>query len=259
MSFVFREKTHLQMFPMFPRASTRAENGAANALREEFLTGPIWESTEEKMKVGWYDCIEKLGPSEWSEAIVEPRGGTKSHIDFKFVYFDSLGNVKKSIRIEYKYNAKSIKNLPQIMDICSRNSGFTENKYIRHYYDSNPIFHSLPFEEYERLAFSYRKNEETSKGSGDLGIKEFLEANWKTFDVHKFMSRMHKSQMGKIFILHSGLDEFQIETLNITYDDTVKVKYDGNHTLFVGQFRVSLRWKNGNGIRNPAWSIGLRK
>jgi hypothetical protein len=137
----------------FVGTNSRAENDAANRIREDILTclysdipneyfanetyGKIWRNICDEFK----SAIDSLAKDiEYTSVELEKKAGMSHNYDFIVKYLDSNRYVVKSIKLEFKNNNVSIDKLPQFLELYDKDMAgkydMIEYTYSEFYYNN---------------------------------------------------------------------------------------------------------------------------
>ena len=213
--------------------------------------------------------------------------GRKYNYDFKIFNIDLL------YQNEFKFNAKSITDIPQILSLSSNfNTNYSEYFYDNYVggisklygndminkddylinvhqtqYHKHPWFHHIYKNENEKL------NEK--KELVDKSIHEYLQIlcieNKDSFNLHKITNKLKETQLNKHFMLYdTHTNKFYYDKINENeciiknihslklnqkkkYYNTLILNTNNENT----KIHMLLRWRNHYGILNPAWQIKM--
>lgn len=293
---------------VFKNKSKKKENDKYNNIREniineiindniskEFLNDDRWK----KLKYNIMNLIKELAKinnineSQYNNVKNNRLGGRKNSSDFTLFYYNN-DIIILELKLEFKFNAKNIKDCPQWVSPMYPSKYMTLNFEDYHYKNVLPqiteIYNSIlpDIEEYIKTIHSdipncsqikilqnkyFMGSNKSSQYTGRLddiqkykktvliakeGISKFMkEANLKIDLLNEYL---YKNQKNKIYILYKD-ENFNIEkkqkedyTIN---PDTIKK----THNTFICKtmsnklMNILLRWKNGNGIAFPAFQI----
>lgn len=275
------------------KASTRNENDAINKVREAVLQecmsspvflsdptyGPAWKKASEDCKAK----LQALDPSAVMTATL--KGGRGSNYDMSVSYTPSTGSAHVQ-KVEFKYGANKIDDLPQILSLQARfplldvsYDVFFYETYLREYVATDPgITEPVP----ERNAYlaavikvsnagpffdmlKEREHIEKDKKAAivNKSITEFLQANASRIDLATLSIKLLETQKGKVFLLCKNgtfyMDQIsESDMIGLTYNGIHK----GNTIVIKGEkimYKILLRWRNHKGILNPAWQIKVKR
>jgi len=291
---------HYQTIRAFDLAH-RAKNDANNRLRETiigaiinkqvpstyYLLGSRWQA----MKAAVYTYLKKLDINDTDHIKCIHRGGRNKNFDFDLEITSSLDGTLKTLPIELKFNAATIKKAPQYASPM-KPSQYLSASYEAFYYDNylphmaalahlplppkadylKQIHGNQPdcMRPYQKLYYqgcstsSQYTNDpaaiefyKSSNSWGKESIKKFLETT--QLDIAALSTYLLTSQQGKIYMLYTE-GTFHLERAPM--DDYViesVIRHTHNRYECMSKsgikMNVLLRWKNGNGIAFPAFQI----
>lgn len=268
-------------------------NILVNGLPEEFETDQRWKTLQEK----FISCLHSLCSEPFDSIKIRNLGGRHNNRDFDVDYIKDH-NVIKTIRCEYKHNAKSINKLPQYLSE-SEKKGYIPTSYAdfyyTHYSDKVSALYGLDTpdrETYLRSVFGTnyachpyfqalydsdtradnkkeenvdeKKKQAAKKVIVTESIAAFLAQNSHTLQIGKLMEDIKATQTRKMFILWDlcsfHVDSFRDDEFELTCVEGVK----NNNTIIVGskagtKHNLLLRWRNHLGVLLPAWQISLTR
>jgi hypothetical protein len=225
------------------------------------------------------------------------RGGRNYHYDGDLLFYN--GKILVFTKpIEYKKGANNIGGLPQFLSLQAKSPLFPEtspsypsyyyNNYIDRYLDKDTSIHIKKPElsEYlkrvqsNEIANPGKKNShpffvqlkerdipELFKREKDLvvhtSISDYLTTYGETIDIDAYSKKLKSTQENKLYVLWNNetfhLDEFYPEEFeNITYHG---IKNGNIIQLKTGNtmYDLYLRWRNRQGVLNPAWQISMKR
>lgn len=290
---------------MFSRISTfavckgRANNDANNKMREKILTelaaisytsgecmdpeyGPFWT----KIKTGFESVIKGLCPCDFTGYKMVPKAGRNYHYDFDLEFFDERDVRVHSVKLEFKFGAKTIKRIPQIYQkntnwkimpvlyhdffyngsyidemIGSNHTKVDRDVYMKYImgtkYDCHPFFKNL----YDTENENKLKRHTIVKRS----ICEYLEKYGKDIDIAACVETLQQTQQDKQYLLYDPREKrFYCDTFDFVSLDTFVfggIKKNNTVILHSTQYDICLllRWKNHQGILHPAWQVSIKK
>jgi len=262
--------------------STKDKNDEKNKIRENIIGAIINKKIPEKyfkLSSKWkrlYDAImnyisELIDFKEIYKLILIPKGGRKFNYDFQIIIND------KSFNIEFKFNAKSVSEIPQFVS-PSKPSEFMSASYEEYYYDNylpklakfcnleipnkkdylKQINSSSPkcMKSYKELYKNSQEFNTLAKELSKESIENFIIKH--QLDVISLSNYLQKSQKDKIYMLYKN-GKFYREDANINEYELDSYIKDKNRFIVTNKnnnkINVLLRWKNGNGIAFPAFQI----
>jgi hypothetical protein len=126
---------------------SRRDNNKSNEIRERilnhihnikrthtFFTDETYGSKWLKLKKEWLIIIKKISDCEYDSFDIIKMGGRKNSIDFKINYIKDK-NIISTKSLEFKFNAKNISKLPQILQVYEGSLNQSES-YSSFYYDN---------------------------------------------------------------------------------------------------------------------------
>lgn len=271
-------------------SNLRGQNDAMNEKREKIIymimtdkVNPDWYVEDAR----WDNITNKLKSCLYGCRVLTRKGGRKYNYDYDIEMNGKL------CKMEFKYNAESIKACPQWVSPM-KPSQYLSRCYEDHHYDSY-MFQILKLfnfnstvptrEEYRKKVHSptYLKDvqdmyylgckESKSKYTGkEEDIVRYQEASRlandsiQTFiqiadlNVEKLNEYLIQSQANKIYLIyHDGM--FRLEERD-TRDYAIEPSsIQKTHNAYEGvtvsgiKIKILLRWKNGKGIAYPAFQI----
>jgi hypothetical protein len=285
----------------FFNSSKRGENDATNKKRENilkisnnppkhYLEDPEYGNKWHIMKNAWYDLEKKIAQDisipNYTSTSIELKGGRRFNYDLDIMYYDGTTLVA-NIKIEFKYGATSISNLPQFLSLTVKNCPFTTtydefyyNNWLPKYIDCDDgITEEKPSQEdyikyltstkysvtkfFEQLKTREPFFKKQKNAIVNASITDYLNKYGKEIDIKYFSEKVKTTQSNKIFILWHNekffSDKFlEDEMSNITFHrihrgNVIELK-SGNII-----YKLLLRWRNHKGILNPAWQISMKR
>lgn len=288
---------------VFEYCKNKGDNDKNNKIRENVLLNinePTYLSFTKDTRYGnmwlniknkWNIFLKELYISDkYNSIVIKKKGGRNSKYDFEIEYMNGK-EVINTVRLEFKFNSKSIEALPQFLnlpesaDILGGNSygKFFYSKYLSKITALNPSeFTNINISLTEYLKVLYQNNydkhslfvklkelEETNeifkqqkKILVDESINEFLKKFSTSINLPKILDIIKNTQENKLFVLWDCTSKkFILDTIevknNILYcgiknKNTIVIKIGNNHNDY---YDLLLRWKNHKGILYPAWQI----
>jgi hypothetical protein len=276
--------------------SSKADNDAANDVRERYLEGllDLTGLTDPRAVVlqnAWRAVIHGLCPVEFATVKIYRKGGRGANYDFLCEFLAEDGaTVVASVPVEFKYGASTIAGLPQFLSLAEKDLPFPVT-YAEHYYDRYlPAYVAtdaalgavaLPdratycrrvySDAYDSHPFfrAAKDHEETAKDAKaaivNESIRTFLEECGGACDLAHLSSLLRGKQEGKVFVMWDGAGAFHVERLgaeDLTVAGVIGVR-NGNclevRTAGGRTFKLLLRWKNHKGVLYPAWQISMAR
>ena len=279
--------------------STRAENDAANKIREkvleqmcdppkEFLEheehGNSWRTVHQKWKDALHAIAHDIGP--YTSTTIRMKGGRKFHYDADVMYYRDT-TLLATRMIEFKHGGTTIDGLPQFLNLPTRfglfetlyqeywydhyldqylacDSGLTEPKPTREAYlkcVTKTVYSVTPFitQLKERELSFQLEKNEVVNRS----ITDYLTTHGHSIDIPAFCAKVQETQRGKIFVLWAN-GTFHIDTMSET--EMTGMTYhsilNGNVLVLSAgntEYHLLLRWKNHKGILCPAFQISMKR
>jgi len=218
----------------------------------------------------------------------------RTTIDFLVkIYEKDKNKLITEIKLEFKHNSGSVKDLPQFYQKFESHDIYKENTtmYSEYFYDTvisklelniSKEYYLKHVKKTDTLAndslikkiIQYAKNNKTDfDNKVKKSIHDWLEKNKNSLNIkffkEKFFEQLNKTYMmwdfNKDNILKSKLcvediDNSKLESLK--YKELKKGNNDNYHTIVleddINEYHLLLRWKNTNGIRGTAWQISLK-
>jgi len=282
---------------LFKQTAVRANNDMNNKLREAFFIScrmpgnetifehPIYGSECVDLRAKFENKLKELG--EHDSYTVKQMAGRKYNYDFLLEL--EKGGEKKEIKLEFKFNAKSIVAIPQFIQKNTTWELF-DKKYHDHFYDGSYLTEIIalntdatipipPREEYMKHImktsyechpfFKYLKDTEDSNKKEKhaivkRSISDYLTQHAKNIRMDIFKQTIIETQSNKEYLLYDPktcqfyldrLDIMDLESLvfdRVERKNTIVLKTEKN------EFHLLLRWKNHQGILNSAWQVSIR-
>ena len=255
---------------------------------DEQYTNKIYGSKWLNVRNKWEQCLNEIYPYPYSNIKVTKKGGVGYNYDFEVIYQDKNGKSLCEKHVEFKHNSNSILKIPQFLCLTDKRADFMKDKYADYFYNNylkeymkvdQDIFSILEIpkkKEYLRLIhhhkytvhpmfhlFHERKHHYKDKKDFIVNesIKTYLEKYSHTINLGILSKMVMSRQYNKVFCLWD-LKKFHIETIEQEEIISVEGMERGNSLIVntpTRQYKLLLRWKNDNGVLNPAWEISLYK
>lgn len=274
---------------LFYKITEREKNDKGNKVRElilenisklpnSFLNNDKYGDKWNEVRSKWIDVINLPNFS------ITRKAGRKNNYDFDVVSGDT------KMKVEFKYNCKSIDKLPQFLSLGS-NSDIFDVSYAEYFYDNYlpemlnvlSIESEIPSKEfYKKKVHSAdydihpmfkelhnkikKTNEETNEKINKIvndSITMFLKSNYKKIDLELLETRLAKS-LDKVYIMWDVSSRtFYKEELKDEFNNFKVKNIKNNNTIIVSSsdidYKLLLRWRNNKGVLYPAWQISLEK
>lgn len=272
-------------------ANNKAREEILQALTEDRIPPEFYQDQTNgtkwtHIKEGFHQKIHALCPLEFDSYKMTQKAGRKFNYDFAVDYFN-LGNIVYSEKLEFKFGAKSIDKIPQIYQKNTNWDIIKGQLYHEYFYDNflpqilalDPQAPSIidrdtylklvmiieskkhPFFEYLIGA----EGIETAKRKALVkkSIADYLAEYATEIDLAKFASRITETQEGKQYLLYDPTTKaFYLDRADFSTSSHVFVGVVKENTIVVNsgkyEFSLLLRWKNRQGILNPAWQVSLK-
>lgn len=278
----------IQLF--YKKGSSKAENDAENKIREDVLVFlknelPPEYAADEKWRnlyTKFHETLKTLCPSEYVHINIVKKGGRTFNYDFDVIYLDSENNEIHQVKLEFKHNSNKIDKIPQILSLQDRFGLVDAISYSEHYYthyldaylaDIEYTGDKPTLQEYVSLVAGISPEKHpmfmhmrASKANPAVkeSIHTYLNTYISKFKVDEFTKKLIESQANKYFLLWD-LSQFHIDTLSadeLTIKDIhLKPTKKQTNTIIAmttkSEYHLLLRWRNHNGILNPAWQIKI--
>jgi hypothetical protein len=287
----------------FTPESGRGKNDSNNSKREFAvelaLKGNIpkdWIARSDKWKTLNLECervMGKLTPEHTDEIQVSHKGGRKFNYDFEIKFLQN-GNITKTEKIEFKYNASSVEDCPQFsspMKLSQYMDGipyeeffynnylglicelFNEPKptlvdYLKQIHNNKPkCIHNIQEKYYKGAKGSSRYTGEVGDIEKTKQCKSITHESIRNYlmvaklNAPKLSEYLKKSQHKKQYLMWKN-NKMTLKSVDSNDYDIISVdeKIKNNNTIVAHiksgcKLDILLRWKNGNGIAFPAFQI----
>jgi hypothetical protein len=226
---------------------------------------------------------------------VRKKGGRGKNMDIEINYKknDICYTVNLEIKTSKKKRFRRIEDCPQVLSLAEKDESFKTDgdSYAKFFYNKHlrnlnlsfkePFMGELPSEEtylkyvynsdYSKHSwFEHAKNHSKSKSPSskivNASIGEYMESNYKNFDIVKIVDRVRSTQIGKEFLLKNKTngewthDRFE-ESDFIIGDRSPEIYIYNNKSLVIqlpnSKIICLLRWKNHLGVLYPSYQIKL--
>ena len=272
-------------------ANNKAREEILQALTEDRIPPEFYQDQTNgtkwtHIKEGFHQKIHALCPLEFDSYKMTQKAGRKFNYDFAVDYFN-LGNIVYSEKLEFKFGAKSIDKIPQIYQKNTNWDIIKGQLYHEYFYDNflpqilalDPQAPSIIdrdtylklvmiIESKKHLFFEYLIGAEgiesaKRKALVKKSIADYLAEYATEIDLAKFASRITETQEGKQYLLYDPTTKaFYLDRADFSTSSHVFVGVVKENTIVVNsgkyEFSLLLRWKNRQGILNPAWQVSLK-
>lgn len=283
------------MVCLFKKCNGRSFNDSNNKMRENIIYSIInheipdeWynESKWNELRIELYNYINKYHPGKGDYKCVK-MAGRKYNYDFK------IFNGELLYKNEFKFNAKSITDIPQILSLSSNfNTNYSEYFYDNYVLEISQLYgvdilekndylknvHQTQYHKHVWFHHIYKNEKEKineKKELVDKSIHEYLQLicieNKDSFNLQKITKKLKETQLNKHFMLYdTNTNKFYYDKINenecIIKDIhslklNQKKKYYNtmilNTNIEKTKLHMLLRWRNHYGILNPAWQIKI--
>lgn len=287
---------------LFKQTEVRANNDMNNKLREAFFVScrmpgnetifedPTYGSECVALRAKFETKLEELG--EYDSYTIKQMAGRKYNYDF-LLELEKSGE-KKEIKLEFKFNAKTIVAIPQFIQKNTTWELF-DAKYHDHFYDGPylseiialndgtvPVAVPVPIPPKEEYAkhiiktnyechpfFQYLKEtEDFNKGQKHAIVKrsiaDYLAQYAQTIHIDVFKRTIIDTQSNKEYLLYyPKTGEFYLDRLDmLDVESLVFDRIERKNTIVLktekNEYHLLLRWKNHQGILNSAWQVSVK-
>jgi len=247
--------------------------------------GGKWQIVYQKWNEVLKEISLKRGISEYTSTQIKMKGGRTFNYDADVMYYNGP-NLIATRKIEFKNGGSNIGKLAQFLSLQAKYKLINET-YDKFFYENYldkyiacdvGITEPKPtLENYLKLVtkvkpptpfFQQLKDrEETSKNEknevASASITDYLNRYGETININDFSEKVKETQKDKIYVLWDN-GKFHVDALSeaemtgMVYDGIV----NGNKLILkTGNtiYGLLLRWRNHNGILNPAWQISLKR
>jgi hypothetical protein len=274
----------------FVPSGGRAKNDANNRAREDALVEMSQRDIPEclDLKENLHSAIATLCPFDFSRYELTKKAGRGHSYDFDLAFYSGDELLRCVIKLEFKYGSTSVEKLPQFYQ---KNTGWQitpvlyhaffydgpyldeirlhcpdapekpdRETYMRHImktaYSCHPFFQYL----YDNEGIKQKDKDAIVKRS----IRDFLAAYGSQIDVAAVAHTFRSTQADKQYLLYDPKSKrFLCQSCDFLGGELtfVRVKKDNVIVLTNGayEFQLLLRWKNHQGILNPAWQVSVKK
>ena len=270
----------------------KQNNGPDNEIRENIIIGlinqtfpshvfqhPKWNTVNSEVQA----FVKAECPVDYNKVIAEHKGKRGFSYDFDLTYYDINDEIIVSKKIEWKFNASKISDLPERINLGH------PSDYIDKSFEDFSFDNSLPqicalYDEplpdkatwfvqthgnapkcMESLKKKYKESgadlASQCRTISNTGIKNFLEGG-VTLDVIKLNEYFMIKQTEKVYMMWKDGKIFreELSTSDILIDETAP--FVTTHNTFICKsksgnksIKLLLRWKNGPGFAYPAFQI----
>lgn len=294
---------------VFDKTSMKCENDVINKKRENIIYAIlnnlilfIWYTTSDKWKNLKNELLSTIKILSGLKTIYKIKckkmGARKNNFDF-IIHIYINAKLYMTEKIEFKFNAKSVPDAPQILTLSGTFNLLRSKLYAEDYYDTynqeltqvyglphisrveylNDV-HKVPYENYANVHewFNLLKQQENNKIKKaikkklmDKSIDDYLNTNIHKIDIDQLNEKLYLSQKNKKYILYcSKTKKFYNDTITdeeLTIVSThLNIKKNNLCNNIIcdtlnpnTKINVLLRWKNTNGILMPAWQISIKR
>jgi hypothetical protein len=283
----------------YKKGSSKETNDSENRIREDILVFLEKELPPEYadnlrwsyLYARFHETLKSICPTEYDHLQIIKKGGRSFNYDFEIIYFNSSNNEIHRAKVEFKHNTSTIDKMPQILSLQDKfgliGAMSYSEYYYTHYLDAYLAVIGYTGDkpsltEYVALVagtahekhpmFGYMRKAESGPckaESADIvkeSIHTYLYKYIVKFKVDEFSNKLIESQKNKYFLLWD-LKRFHVDMLTekdlqILHINIKPSKKNANTVIALSvkyEFQLLLRWRNHNGILNPAWQIKATK
>jgi hypothetical protein len=285
---------------LFKQTAERANNDLNNKLREAFFIAcrmpgnetifedPIYGSQCVEIQSKFETKLKELG--DYNSYSIKQMAGRKYNYDF-LLELEKDGQ-KKEIKLEFKFNAKSIVAIPQFIQKNTTWELF-DVKYHDHFYDGSYLTEIValndgssvsvpipPKEEYMKHImktnydchpfFKFLKDTEESKKTEKQtivkqSIADYLAKYTDSINIDILKQTLIETQCNKEYLLYDPKTcQFHLDRVDIMDLDTLVFdRVERKNTIVLKtekhEYHLLLRWKNHQGVLNSAWQVSIRQ
>lgn len=250
----------------------------------EYLRDQRWNN----LSVKWRLFLRELCECEYDDVNVVKQGGRGKNYDFD-IHYILEGRVVRTIKAEFKHNAKTIDSLPQYFSPAD-NKPYMPSSYADFYHthylgrvcelygiekpDRTAYLKYVYSDNYARLPVFKAMYDADKAGHDDKferrcalvkeSIASYLEMYRNSLNMSELSKDIRERQQGKTFILWD-LSNFRPDTIREDEMEIVSTETVKNGNVLVAVSRAGtkhnmlLRWKNHLGVLYPAWQISLTR
>lgn len=269
----------------------RAKNDANNRAREDALVEMTRVDIPEcaNLKQDLHLALASLCPFEFSRYELTKKAGRGYSYDFDLAFYSGRDDAPRCvIKLEFKYGSTSVEKLPQFYQ---KNTGWgitpvlyheffydgpyldeirlhcpdapekpDKETYMRHImktsYNCHPFFQYL----YDKESIKQKDKAAIVKRS----IREFLAAYGSQINVAEVKRTFDQTQTDKQYLLYDPKSKaFLCQSCDFLGGELTFVCVKKNNVIVLTngayEFQLLLRWKNHQGILNPAWQVSVKK
>jgi hypothetical protein len=269
----------------------RAKNDANNRAREDALVEMTRVDIPEcaNLKQDLHLALASLCPFEFSRYELTKKAGRGYSYDFDLAFYSGRDDAPRCvIKLEFKYGSTSVEKLPQFYQ---KNTGWgitpvlyheffydgpyldeirlhcpdapekpDKETYMRHImktsYSCHPFFQYL----YDKESIKQKDKSAIVKRS----IREFLAAYGSQINVAEVKRTFDQTQTDKQYLLYDPKSKaFLCQSCDFLGGELTFVCVKKNNVIVLTngsyEFQLLLRWKNHQGILNPAWQVSVKK
>ena len=283
----------------YKKGSSKETNDSENRIREDILVFLEKELPPEYannfrwsyLYARFHETLKSICPTEYDHLQVVKKAGRSFNYDFEIIYFNSSNDEIHRAKVEFKHNTSTIDKMPQILSLQDKfgliGAMSYSEYYYTHYLDAylaviGYMGDKPSLTEYVALVagtahekhpmFGYMRKAESGKCKtkcADIvkeSIHTYLYKYIVKFRVDEFSNKLIESQKNKYFLLWD-LKRFHVDMLTekdlqILHINIKPSKKNANTVIALSvkyEFQLLLRWRNHNGILNPAWQIKATK
>jgi hypothetical protein len=285
----------------FEQSKGKQNNDKNNKVREEILTNILDISDEQfetassslskkwiHLKTSWKETLTNIAEKSFDTINVKKLGGRNYNYDFRIQYFKSGEKIQET-NAEFKFNASSLKDLPQILSLTQQSAkNILPTSYAEYYYKyyldqfigNNESLKALKPKESEYLKYvsdvKYSQkffekliNRQKTAPSVERtkivheSIKQYLDMYRNTVNLEELSRKLQETQGNKTFLLWSPKSkQFFVEKID---KDDLKIKtvvgVKNNNSIIVEsksekiRYSILIRWANTLGVANPTLTI----
>ena len=279
---ILEDDIELYQIDLFNKQSDRTKNDENNKIRENILENILTLErryfTNKQYGEQWKhlknEFMSVLHIKEDDKTQIIRKAGRKNNYDY-YIHYKN-GDREK---LEFKSGSKSMFNLPQILQLTDdKLMDYTYSEFFYEKYlddlcevcntkkiDKDDYIKNIKKTSSDIDMFNSIKEFENKTKKDKIvnnSIKEYLESYYKRLNLKELYSYLRKS-LDKTYLMWDYKNKkFTKEKLDDDFNKLIIKQIKNNNTIIVQskyEYRLLLRWKNGKGVLNPAWQIGIRK